>query len=286
MNHSIRTRFGLMDFARPRIMGVLNFTEDSFYAGSRLSDIESLVAKAKIMLDEGADILDIGASSTRPGAEPLSEPVERERLTSAIKAVTDAFPKAVISADTYRSVVALAAVEAGAQIVNDVSGGTLDEEMFDAVAELGVPYVLMHMRGTPQTMNSKAHYDDVVNTVVYELSHKLETLRRRGVADVVIDPGFGFAKTASHNFEMLRRLEEFKLFDTPLMVGLSRKSMVWRTLEIDPEESLNGTTALNMVALQNGANILRVHDVMEARQTIRLFEALRKSVASNPSQNT
>ncbi len=286
MNHSIRTRYGLLGFTRPRVMAVLNFTEDSFYPGSRISDVGSLVARAKTMLDEGADILDIGACSTRPGAKPISESIELERLTSAIKAVTEACPNSVISVDTFRSRVALAAVEAGAQIVNDISGGTMDAEMYDVVADLGVPYVLMHTRGTPQTMNSKAKYDDVVNAVVLELSQKLEILRFKGVADVIIDPGFGFAKTVSHNFEMLRRLGEFSIFDTPLMVGLSRKSMVWRTLEIDPGEALTGSTALHMVALENGADILRVHDVKEARQTIRLFEALRKSNTPNTHQNT
>lgn len=267
-------------------MGILNVTDDSFHAPSRITDREELMAAATQMMDQGADILDIGACSTRPGAESVPEKVETQRLVAAIDAVRQAVPNAIISADTFRSRVAEAAVAAGAHLINDISGGSLDADMFDAVAKLRVPYVLSHTRGTPKTMNSEAHYRDVVDEVILELSRKLRELRALGVADVIVDPGFGFAKTVSHNFEMLRRLEEFGVLDAPLMVGLSRKSMVWRTLNTTPEQALNGTTALHMQALQGGANILRVHDVKEARETIRLHEALRSAGEPTSTNST
>ncbi|MEM9053113.1 MAG: dihydropteroate synthase [Bacteroidota bacterium] len=256
-------------------MGILNLTTDSFYAGSRMADSNSVLAKAAQMLNEGADILDLGAYSTRPGADEISEKQETERLTEGIKAVKDKYPSAIISADTFRASVAQKAVEAGAAIINDVGSGILDEEMFDAVAELSVPYVLMHNRGTPKNMNEKAIYKDVVNEVIFELSEKIDTLRRKGVADIIIDPGFGFAKTVEHNFEILRRLDEFKMLDSPILVGVSRKSMIWRTLETNPEEALNGTTALNTLALERGASILRVHDVKEANECIALMQKVQ-----------
>lgn len=256
-------------------MGILNLTDDSFYAGSRVSGSESVLAKAEEMLNQGADILDLGAYSTRPGADDISAAQETERLIDGIKAIKDKFPGAILSADTFRAEIARKAVEAGADLINDVGSGVRDPDMFDAVALLGVPYVLMHNRGTPKTMNSLAKYKDVVNEVVFELSQKLDTLRRKGVADVIIDPGFGFAKTVDQNFEMLSRLDEFKMLDCPVLVGISRKSMIWRTLDTDPSEALNGTTALNMIALQNGAGVLRVHDIKEARECVELALRLR-----------
>ncbi len=255
-------------------MGILNLTDDSFYEGSRVLGCDSILAKAEEMLIQGADILDLGAYSTRPGADDISEAQETERLIGGIKTIKDKFPEAILSADTFRANIARKAVEAGAAIINDVGSGMLDLEMFDAVADLGVPYVLMHNRGTPKTMNEKAIYRDVVNEVILELSEKMDTLRGKGVSDVIIDPGFGFAKTVDHNFEMLRRLDEFKILDCPVLVGISRKSMIWRTLETSAGEALNGTTALNMVALQSGANILRVHDVRACREAILLMERL------------
>ncbi|MCZ4408255.1 dihydropteroate synthase [Cryomorphaceae bacterium 1068] len=257
-------------FNKPLTMGILNLTDDSFYAGSRVSGRESILAKAEEMLIQGADILDLGAYSTRPGADDISAAQETERLIGGIKAIKDKFPEAILSADTFRAEIARKAVEAGVAIINDVGSGVVDQEMFDTVADLGVPYVLMHNRGTPKTMNSLANYTDVVNEVVFELSQKLDVLRRKGVADVIIDPGFGFAKTVDHNFEMLLRLDEFKMLGCPILVGVSRKSMIWRTLGTSAEEALNGTTALNMVALQKGASILRVHDVKEARECVEL----------------
>jgi len=256
-------------------MGILNLTDDSFYSGSRVTSSESILAKAESMLKEGADILDLGAYSTRPGADEISEKQEAERLLGGIGVIKDKFPEALISADTFRAEIARKAVNAGAAIINDVGSGILDPEMFDAVAELGVPYILMHNRGTPKTMNEKAVYDDVVNEVIFELSEKLGRLREKGVADVIIDPGFGFAKTVDHNFEMLNRLGEFRMLDCPLLVGTSRKSMIWRTLDQTAEEALNGTTVLNTIALQNGADILRVHDVKEARECVELASRLK-----------
>lgn len=276
-NHSIRIGGELFDFASPRVMGILNLTDDSFFAGSRLPDVEALLERAKTMMEQGTDILDIGAYSTRPGGGEVPEEVEMERVLPAVKAVAEALPGAVISVDTFRAKVAEAAVEAGAHVINDISGGRFDEAMFDAVADLGVPYVLMHSRGNARDMHSKADYEDVVNEVVLELSVRLEKLRMKGVADVIVDPGFGFSKTAAHNFALLNRLDEFSIFDAPLLVGLSRKSMIWLTLGITPEEAGNGTTALNMVALQKGGDILRVHDVKEAKQTIELWTRMQGS---------
>lgn len=259
-------------FNKPLTMGILNLTDDSFYSGSRVAGNESILQKATQMLDEGAEILDLGAYSTRPGADDISEKQETERLIDGIKVVKDMYPHAIISADTFRASVARKAVCAGASIINDVGSGILDKEMFDTVAELGVPYVLMHNRGTPKNMNDKAVYQDVVSEVIFELSEKIDSLRRKGLTDIIIDPGFGFAKTVEHNFEMLRRLGEFKMLESPLLVGISRKSMIWRTLETTPEEALNGTTALNMLALERGAGILRVHDVREAKECIALMQ--------------
>lgn len=274
---NIRIGSRLLNFKKPLVMGVLNITHDSFYAGSRLPLREMYVQAAEKMARDGADILDIGAYSTRPGAQEIDEKTEIKTLTDAIKAIKDSLPQMVISADTFRASVAEEAVACGAEIINDISGGSLDEKMFETVARLGVPYILMHMRGNPQTMQKLTDYKDVVNDVVYELSSKVLALRQMGVADIIIDPGFGFAKTAAQNFEMLKRFDEFSLFDAPVLAGLSRKSMIWRTLNITPGEALNGTTALNMAALQNGADILRVHDVKEAREVITLFELIQKS---------
>lgn len=267
----------LLNFNKPLTMGVLNITDDSFYSGSRYSSRDQYVAKALKMVEEGVDILDIGAYSTRPGALEIDEATEKNKLSEAIAAIRSALPGIVISADTFRASVARAAVESGANIINDISGGTLDNETFNAVTELRVPYILMHTRGNPQTMNSLTNYTDLLGEIVFELSEKVNHLREMGVADIIIDPGFGFAKTATQNFELLKRLDELSVFNAPILAGLSRKSMIWRTLKITPEEALNGTTALNMLALQNGAHILRVHDVKEAREVIQLWEAYNQS---------
>lgn len=259
-------------------MGIVNATPDSFYEGSRADSPEAVAARALQMEAEGADIIDIGAYSTRPGAEVVPLKLELEVLTEAIKAARRACPNMLISADTFRAQVAEAAVAAGAHIINDVGGGMLDEHMHSTVAQLGVPYILMHNRGTPKDMHEKAVYKDVVNEVVLELSAKLNSLYALGIADVIVDPGFGFAKTVEQNFELLMRLRELEVLQAPLMVGLSRKGMVWRSLGSSPAEALNGSTALHMLALERGARILRVHDVKEAVEAVKLWEMCERYV--------
>lgn len=253
-------------------MGILNATPDSFYAGSRKTNIGDILQQAEQMLAEGADIIDIGGYSSRPGAEHITEAEERARVVEAIAEIHNAFPKAIISIDTFRASVAGAAVAAGAAMVNDISGGSLDPDLHAEVAQLGVPYVLMHMRGTPKNMGQLTDYDDVLIDVVKYFSHKIEHLRSIGVTDIVVDPGFGFAKTPSQGFELLRNLKHFELLECPIMVGVSRKSMISKTLGITPEEALNGTTVLHTLALMNGAHLLRVHDVKEAVQAVALCE--------------
>lgn len=257
-------------------MGVINATDDSFYAGSRVSSAASAAEKAVKMTEEGADIIDLGAYSTRPGGGVISPEEERKALVEAVKAVRSALPETIISADTFRAGVAEAAVNAGADMVNDVGGGSFDPRMTETVAACRVPYVLMHNRGTPTTMHENPAYGDVVNEVVRELSGKLDALYAAGVADVIVDPGFGFAKSAAHNFELLMRLEELSILDAPVLAGLSRKSMIWRTLGITAADALNGTTALNMLALERGAQILRVHDVRPAAEAVALWERCRQ----------
>jgi len=256
---------------RPQVMGILNVTPDSFYDGGRYTGAGQLEAHAGQMLANGAAILDVGGHSTRPGAHQVPEGEEIARVVGAIKTIIKAYPAAVISVDTFRASVAQAAVAEGALLVNDVSGGQLDPNMFSTVAQLQVPYVMMHMRGTPATMKSLTAYDDLMAEVLSFFGSRLAQLRALGVADVLIDPGFGFAKNVQQNFAMLRHMAYFKLLECPLLVGLSRKSMIYKTLAVTAQEALNGTTALHMLALQNGANILRVHDVKEAMQAIELY---------------
>jgi dihydropteroate synthase len=265
----------LLDLARPRVMGIINVTEDSFYRGSRYTGEEEVLEAAGRMLEDGADILDIGGCSTRPGAAEVPEETERERVCWAAELILGQFPEAIISVDTYRSSVAGAAVSnSGASIINDISGGEMDPGMFPLVIRLKVPYIMMHMQGTPRTMQQNPHYDDVVAEILMWFGQRIAILHEAGVKDIIIDPGFGFGKNATHNFELLRRLSEFRIAGLPIMAGLSRKSMVWRTLDVTPDEALTGTSALNMAALMNGASILRVHDVREAREVITLFEKI------------
>ncbi|MBF9141275.1 dihydropteroate synthase [Hymenobacter properus] len=262
----------LLSLQRPQVMGILNLTPDSFFAGSRVASEKDLLTRAEAMLQAGAAVLDLGAYSTRPGAEDISADEETHRLMPAIKALRRAFPEAFLSADTFRASVAEAAVHAGADLVNDVGGGTLDAEMFATVGRLRVPYVLMHLRGTPQTMAKLTHYeDDLVLTLLRYFRDRLAALRQAGAVDVLLDPGFGFAKTAAQSHELLRRLSELRALGLPLLAALSRKRMVYGPLGLGPEAALNGTTALHMVGLQGGARLLRAHDVAEARQTIELF---------------
>jgi len=258
-------------------MGILNVTPDSFFDGGRYTSLEAILARAGQMLADGADFLDVGGYSTRPGAEEVPEEEERRRVVEAIRAIRQRFPEALLTVDTFRASVAEAAAGEGAIMVNDISGGGLDPKMFETVARLGVPYILMHMRGTPQTMNTLTEYSDVVTDLITYFHEKLHTLREHNVKDIIVDPGFGFAKTVTQNFQLLAQLGQLSILERPLLVGVSRKTMIWKTLDTTPEGALNGTTALNMAALMQGADILRVHDVREAREVVRLFTALRQS---------
>lgn len=256
-------------------MGILNITPDSFFAGSRVENENSILAKAEKMLVEGATILDIGAMSSRPGAEEISEKEELKKLIPAVELILKKFPDTTISVDTYRSNVAKEAVNAGATMINDISGGSLDEKLFKTVAKLGVPYVLMHMKGTPKTMQKNPTYEDVCIEVLDFFIKKSVELKDLGVEQIILDPGFGFGKTIDHNYEILRKLHVFKILDYPILAGISRKSMIYKFLKTTPENALNGTSVLNFRALDQGAKILRVHDVKEAMEVIELSGKLK-----------
>ena len=265
----------LIDLSKPIVMGILNVTPDSFFDGRQYSTSEQIAQRALHIKNEGAAIIDIGAYSSRPGAQDISAKEEIDRLLPALETVRNVLPDFSISIDTFRSkVVETVFKHFGGIIVNDISGGELDKEMPHVVGHHKLPYICMHMRGTPQTMQNDTHYENLMNEIIDYFSFKLRLFHQAGINDVIIDPGFGFSKTTAHNFELLSKLEYLRLLDVPVLAGLSRKSMIWKTLEIEPSEALNGTTALNMVALQKGAKILRVHDVREAMQTIRLFREL------------
>ena len=268
---TINVRGRLVSLDEPQVMGILNVTPDSFFATSRCRSEEEIRQRICMMRREGATMVDIGAYSSRPGAEEVSVEEELRRLLPAVGIVREEWPDAIISVDTFRAEVARQAVEAGADIINDISGGEMDKDMFRTVAELHVPYILMHMQGTPQDMQKAPHYDNLMCEVFRSLGERVEELHEMGVADVIVDPGFGFGKTMAQNYEMMARLGEFRLLGCPILVGISRKSMVYRLLDATPEESLNGTTALNTIALMNGASILRVHDVREAVEAIKIY---------------
>jgi len=275
VNKTLNIRGKLIDLSEPKIMGILNVTPDSFYDGFKYMDESSILKQVERMVSEGADFIDVGGNSTRPGAVGISEEEELNRILPVVRIIAKNFPEIVISIDTFRSMVAKHAVEAGACIINDISGGDLDPKMFDTVASLHVPYILMHMKGTPQTMMKEAAYENLLKEILDYFHQKIFKLQRLGVKDILIDPGFGFAKTVGQNFELLNKLDHFKILEKPMLVGLSRKSMIWRTLKTDPEGALNGTTALNTIALLKGANLLRVHDVREAKEVIQLTRQLR-----------
>ncbi|MFT3738523.1 MAG: dihydropteroate synthase [Breznakibacter sp.] len=275
---TIKAKGKLIDLGRPVVMGILNTTPDSFYRSSRHQTAQSIADMSVKMVNDGAAILDIGGYSSRPGAGHISAEEEIRRLDPALTAIKDVLPHIPVSVNTFRSSVARQVVENfGVDIINDISGGMADGDMFSTVARLRVGYVLMHMVGTPQTMQQNPYYQDVVKEVTLFLSQQLDKLAWAGVTDVIIDPGFGFAKTVEHNYQLMARLDELKLFDQPLLVGISRKSMIYNILGNDPGQALNGTTVLNTVALQKGADILRVHDVKEAAECINLVETLQKS---------
>lgn len=269
----------LIDLEIPRVMGILNITPDSFFGASRYNTDEEIIAAAGKMLDEGASILDVGGYSSRPGAAVISVEEEGHRVLRAIKLIRRTFADSVISVDTFRSEIALEAVlEAGATIINDISGGDADSKMFSAVERLNVPYIMMHMKGNPATMQNNPVYDDIVADILKYFGERIFRLRTAGVKDIIIDPGFGFAKTIEQNYELLRRLDDLQISGLPLMVGVSRKSMIWKTLGVSSDEALNGTTAIHSIALLKGADILRVHDVREAVQTVKLVAKLKKQI--------
>lgn len=270
MTLNFRYNHQLVSFETPIVMGILNATPDSFYSLSRKQAVDEAVQLAAQMLKEGATILDIGGQSTRPGAERIGADEESDRVIPVIQALVNEFPDAIISIDTFYGKVARESVAAGAGMINDVSAWQLDPEMLPAIAELNVPYILMHMQGNPQTMQDSPDYSDVVNDVIKMLSERLYTLRSMGVSDIFVDPGFGFGKTLEQNYEMLRRLREFSMLDCPILAGVSRKGMIYKALGIKPEDALNGTTAAHMIALMNGASILRVHDVHAAMEAIKI----------------
>ncbi|MBL4678521.1 MAG: dihydropteroate synthase [Mucilaginibacter sp.] len=255
-------------------MGIINITPDSFFAGSRKTDEDSLLIQAEKMLNDGADFLDVGAYSSRPGATDISVQEEIDRLLPGVEAITKNYPEAIISVDTFRADVAEAAIKAGAHIINDIAGGELDNKMFATVARLQVPYILMHMKGNPQTMQQLAEYDDAFGEVYDYFTKKIYALRQLGVHDIIIDPGFGFAKKAEHSYALMNRMQEFERLKLPLFAGISRKKMIYDLLGVTAEEALNGTTALNTIALMKGANILRVHDVKEAVEAVAIFNTV------------
>ncbi len=273
VHYTLNVRGRLLDLSKPQVMGILNVTPDSFYAGSRMETEEAVRRRVRQIIAEGGSMIDVGAYSSRPGAADVSAEEEMERLRRGMRIVREEAPEIPVSVDTFRADVAKMAVEElGVDIINDISGGELDKEMFKTVAKLGVPYILMHMKGTPQTMQQAPHYEDLMKEVMLYFAEKVQQLRDLGQKDIVLDPGYGFAKTIDHNYELLKHQEMLEVFELPLLVGVSRKSMIYRFLGSSPEEALNGTTVLNTIALQKGANILRVHDVKEAVEVVRLVE--------------
>ena len=275
--HTINVNGFLVEIDHPLVMGIVNITPDSFYQGSRFTTEKEIIARTQQIINEGGSIIDIGAYSTRPGAVYVDEATEKSRLKDALTVIRANFPEVIISLDTFRAEIAKWAVETyKVGMVNDISGGTLDEKMFQTVASLKVPYILMHIRGNPSNMNDYAVYKDVVKEVMLELSEKVDKLKSLGISDIIIDPGFGFAKTLEQNYQLLNKLEVFQFFDLPVLVGVSRKSMIYKLLQTNPELAINGTTALNTLALLKGAKILRVHDVKEAVETVKIVTQLSR----------
>lgn len=273
----INVKGQLLDLATPQVMGILNVTPDSFYSGSRMQTEDEIAARARQIIDEGASIIDIGAYSSRPNAEHISAEEEMRRLRTGLEILNRNHPDAIISVDTFRADVAAQCVkDYGVAIINDIAAGEMDDRMFPTVAELGVPYIMMHMQGTPQSMQKEPRYDNLIREVFLYFARKVQQLRDLGAKDIILDPGFGFGKTLEHNYELMAHLEEFCIFGLPILVGVSRKSMIYKLLGGTPQDSLNGTTILDTVALMKGAHILRVHDVREAVETVRIVEKIRK----------
>ncbi len=281
--HSIKFGNHLMDLSSPKIMGILNITPDSFFDGGNYLSVDTALKRIESLLEEGADIIDMGAYSSRAGAENVSEEEELNRLIPVLKAGVSAFPNAIWSIDTFRANVARAAIEQGAHLINDISGGTLDDQMFQTIADLQVPYILMHMRGTPQSMQEETVYNDLIEEISLFFGRQITALRNLGVKDIILDPGFGFAKTMEQNYQLLDRVEELFIHGYPILGALSRKSMIYKRLNITPADALNGTTALNTILLLKGVQLLRVHDVAAAKECIQLTADLAntKSLLSN-----
>lgn len=277
MMHTLNLRGKLYSLCEPKIMGILNVTPDSFYAESRTSDEEHIAARVQQLMDDGADMIDIGGYSSRPGADDVSPEEEMNRLRRGLRVVRRLYPEVPISVDTFRADVARMCVEEeGADIINDISGGMMDRQMFRTVARLGVPYILMHMQGTPDTMQQAPHYDNLRREVMLYFAERIDRLCQMGAKDIIVDPGFGFGKTLEHNYELFHHLDDFNLFNLPLLVGISRKSMIYKLLGGAPQTSLNGTTVLNTIALMKGAHILRVHDVKEAVEAKRIVMKMKE----------
>lgn len=272
---AINCKGQLIDLSSPKVMGILNVTPDSFYDGGENDNEQIILDKVQKMINDGATFIDIGAYSSKPNAEFVTEEEELDRILPIVKLLVKVFPTIIISVDTFRSKVAKASIEAGASIINDISAGELDENMLQTAAALKVPYIMMHMRGTPKTMQSLTDYQDIIKEMLFYFSEKVSKARSLGISDLIIDPGFGFAKTLEQNFEVMDRLELFQMLDLPLLSGVSRKSMIYKTLGNNPSEALNGTTVLNTISLMKGASILRVHDVKEAVEAVKLFEKMR-----------
>ncbi|MDL2257340.1 dihydropteroate synthase [Bacteroidales bacterium OttesenSCG-928-I14] len=267
----------LIDFASPKVMGILNFTPDSFYSASRKQTEEDIIIRARQIVEEGGDMIDVGAYSSRPNAAFVSAEEEMERLRFGLGILFKEFPEAVVSVDTFRADVARMSVEEfGVAIINDIAAGELDDKMFDTVAELNVPYCIMHMQGTPQSMMEYVQYEQLLPEMILYFSKKIDLLRQKGVNDIWVDPGFGFSKTTEQNYEVLAKLEELCIFELPILVGFSRKTMIREAIQVSVDDSLNGTTALNMLSLTKGADILRVHDVKEAKEVVRLFNKTKE----------
>lgn len=264
----------IIDLTVPKVMGIINITPDSFFEGSRMQSEKDILTQAEKMLVEGAEFLDLGAYSSRPDAIDISIKEEEKRLIPAVKSISTHFPEAVLSIDTFRATIAEKAIENGAHIINDISGGNLDPKMFETVGKLKVPYILMHMKGTPHTMKNLNQYEDMIQEISYYFSEKINSLKNAGVKDIILDPGFGFAKNIDQNYQLLKHLEDFRLLGFPILAGLSRKSMIWKKLKIDANDALNGTTVLNTIALQRGASILRVHEIKEAKECIKILSLL------------
>lgn len=275
--HTLNLRGKLYPLDEPQIMGILNVTPDSFFAESRTSDDEQIAARVKQMMDEGADMIDIGGYSSRPGADDVSPQEEMERLRHGLRIVRKLYPDVPISVDTFRADVARMCIEEeGADLINDIAAGMMDRQMFKTVARLGVPYIMMHMQGTPETMQLDPHYNNLRREVMLYFAERIDRLCQMGAKDIIIDPGFGFGKTVEHNYELMNHLEDFSVFNLPILVGISRKSMIYKLIGGTPQTSLNGTTVLNTIALTKGAHILRVHDVKQAVEAKRIWQATTK----------